>query len=92
MQLQRGRASLQARPKQKQNPQSMTFADQLRAERDRLNITRHECAEILGVSYSWVEKVERGEREPLEITREGALARLAKIQILHSGKRFTVSA
>jgi transcriptional regulator with XRE-family HTH domain len=57
----------------------MTNAQKLRAERDRLQLTRLECAALLDVSPAWVDKAESGRREPLEITFEGALARLAKI-------------
>lgn len=54
----------------------MTFAEKLKAERERLGLTQVECAEALAVSKSWVEKAERGEREPHILMQEGALARL----------------
>jgi transcriptional regulator with XRE-family HTH domain len=57
----------------------MTNAQKLRAERDRLQLTRLECAALLDVSPAWVDKAESNRRSPLAITFEGALARLAKI-------------
>jgi transcriptional regulator with XRE-family HTH domain len=56
----------------------MTFPEQLRAEMERLDLTRKQTAELLSVSSSWVDKVLAGENTPLEITKEGALARLEK--------------
>lgn len=58
----------------------MTFAEQLKRERNRLRLTQTELAALLSVSMSWVEKAERGERKPHELTQEGALARLSKVQ------------
>lgn len=57
----------------------MTFAEQLKSQRQRLGLTQSEAAELLEVSASWVDKAEREQREPLKITQEGALARLRRI-------------
>jgi len=59
---------------------SMTFPDQLRAERRRLGLTQPKLAKILGVSLESVSIWERRVSLPLEITQEGALARLAKLK------------
>ena len=56
----------------------MNFADQLKAERKRLALTQAGAATLLGVSKSVIEKWEKSSRDPLEITQEGALARLKK--------------
>lgn len=56
----------------------MTFAEQLKAERLRLNLTQLEAAALLGVSKSVIEKWEIENRTPIAITQEGALARLKK--------------
>jgi len=56
----------------------MTFAEQLKAHRQRLELTQSEAAVLLDVSASWVDKAEREARTPIKITQEGALARLAK--------------
>ncbi len=58
----------------------MTFADQLKPERKRLNLTQAEAATILEVSKSTLEKWEAGQKSPKALTREGALARLARLQ------------
>lgn len=63
----------------------MTFAEQLKAHRQRLGLTQSEAAELLEVSASWVDKAEREQREPLKITQEGALARLSKAAKLRKG-------
>lgn len=56
----------------------MTFAEQLKRQRQRLGLTQSEAAELLEVSASWVDKAEREIRTPIKITQEGALARLTK--------------
>lgn len=56
----------------------MKFADQLRSERERLGLTQSGAAALLGVSKSVIEKWESEMRTPLEITQEGALARLRR--------------
>jgi transcriptional regulator with XRE-family HTH domain len=58
----------------------MTFAKQLKSERQRLGMTRVEAARLLEVSASWVDKAERDVREPIKITQEGALARLKQLK------------
>jgi transcriptional regulator with XRE-family HTH domain len=54
----------------------MTFADQLRKERQRLRLTQAEAADLLEVSFEVVSKWERELTEPAKITQEGALLRL----------------
>jgi len=54
----------------------MSFATQIKSERDRLGLTQAGAAARLGVSKSVIEKWEAGTRTPLAITQEGALARL----------------
>jgi transcriptional regulator with XRE-family HTH domain len=56
----------------------MTFAEQLKGQRQRLGLTQSEAADVLEVSASWVDKAEREIRTPIKITQEGALARLTK--------------
>jgi transcriptional regulator with XRE-family HTH domain len=58
----------------------MTFPKALKAERTRLGINQTECAEVPGVSFEALSKWERGLSEPSEITKEGALARLALLK------------
>lgn len=58
----------------------MDFAAQLKSERERTGLTQKGAALALGQSQSIIEKWERGDRTPSEITQEGALARLAKIK------------
>lgn len=55
----------------------MTFAHQLKAERERLGLTQARAAKLLEVSKRSIEQWEAGS-EPLVITQEGALARLKK--------------
>jgi transcriptional regulator with XRE-family HTH domain len=57
----------------------VTFAEQIRTGRTRLGLTQEKFAELLDVSKTTVEAWERNDprRQPLELTREGALARLA---------------
>jgi len=54
------------------------FAERLKAERQRLGLNQSELAVLLGVSMEWVSKAERDLSTPLEITQEGALARMRK--------------
>lgn len=56
----------------------MTFAEQLRAHRDRLGLTQAECAKLLSVSPRTLWDWEQGKVQPSAIKAEGALARLAK--------------
>ena len=56
----------------------MTFAEQLKAERQRLGLTQAQCAELLSMSKRWVEEAEAGRSDPPQITQEGALARLKR--------------
>ena len=56
----------------------MTFAQQLKSQRQRLGLTQSEASALLDVSASWVDKAEREIRTPIKITQEGAMARLAK--------------
>ena len=56
----------------------MSFADQLKQERERLGITQAQAADLLYVSKSVIEKWEAGTRTPLAITQEGAWERLRK--------------
>ena len=58
----------------------MSFADQLKSERERLGITQAQAASILGVSKSVLAKWEIADRTPLELTQEGALQRLRAIK------------
>ena len=60
----------------------MTFAEQLKSQRQRLGLTQSEAAEMLEVSASWVDKAEREIRTPIKITQEGAIARLSKAKRL----------
>lgn len=50
----------------------MSFAEQLKNQRQRLGLTQSEAAELLEVSASWVDKAEREIRTPIKITQEGA--------------------
>lgn len=56
----------------------MTFAENLKAERQRLGLNQSEAAALLDVSFEALSKWERGLSTPAEITQEGALARLKK--------------
>jgi len=59
----------------------MTFADQLKHERARLGLTRAEAASLLkDVSASWIDKAERGAREPHPWIQEVALTRLRSLK------------
>lgn len=69
----------------------MSFADQLKSQRQRLGLTQSEAAELLEVSASWVDKAEREIRTPIKITQEGALARLTKTKAHKiSGGKFSL--
>lgn len=57
----------------------MSFAAQLKAERQRLGLTQAEAAAILDVGKRTLEHWEEESRTPLAIAQEGALARLAKL-------------
>ncbi len=64
----------------------MAFKEQIKGERQKLDMTQKETAELLEVSKSAVEKWEYG-KEPLKITQEGALARLRKVARNIRGKK-----
>lgn len=55
-----------------------TFAADLKAERQRLNLTQAQTADLLEVKKTTVEKWEYGTNIPLAVTAEGVLARLRK--------------
>lgn len=55
----------------------MTFAEQLKSERERLGLTQAEAADLVGVSPRAIWKWEHGD-EPLAVTAEGVLARLKR--------------
>lgn len=59
----------------------MSFAEKLKTERQRLNLTQAEAAAILEVSKSALEKWEAGTKSPKALMREGALARLARMRL-----------
>mgnify|MGYP000011737918 CR=1 FL=1 len=55
----------------------MSFADELRKERERLGLTRAQAAAVLhDVSASWIDKAESGVREPHPWMQAEALRRL----------------
>lgn len=54
----------------------MSFADQLKKERERLGITQAQAASLLGVPDRTYWEWEAGKTEPYAITQEGALQRL----------------
>jgi predicted transcriptional regulator len=55
----------------------MSFAEELKSERERLGLTRAEAAAVLrDVSASWIDKAESGAREPHLWMQEEALRRL----------------
>lgn len=55
----------------------MSFAEQLKKERERLHLTRAEAAALLqDVSASWIDKAEGGIREPHPWMQAEALKRL----------------
>lgn len=55
----------------------MSFAEKLKAARERLGLTQAGAARLLDVSFEAVSKWERALSTPAAITQEGALARLA---------------
>jgi len=55
----------------------MSFAEKLKAARERLGLTQAEAAALLDVSFEAVSKWERGLSTPAAITQEGALSRLS---------------
>lgn len=55
----------------------MSFAEQIKAERQRLGLTQTEAAGLLEVSPRAIWQWEAG-KEPITLTKEGALARLRK--------------
>lgn len=57
----------------------MTFAEQLRSERQRLGLSQAELARVLEVSFEAVSKWERDLVAPAKVTQEGVLARLYKL-------------
>ena len=57
----------------------MTFAEQLKSERQRLGLSQAELSRVLEVSFEAISKWEREVTTPAEITQEGALARLRAI-------------
>lgn len=58
----------------------MTFRDQLASEKDRLGMTLAGLAVALDVGQRTVEHWLNGDRTPLHVTQEGALARLRRIK------------
>lgn len=53
------------------------FATEIKVLREAKNLTQAEAATVMDVSKSILEKWENGTRTPLQITQEGALARLS---------------
>ena len=58
--------------------ESMKFAQQLQAEKDRLGFANIDLSEALDISPRTIDYWLKGERVPSVITQEGALARLKK--------------
>jgi transcriptional regulator with XRE-family HTH domain len=58
----------------------MTFAEKLRSKRAALNLTQPEMAAALSLSLRAYINFESGQRVPLAIAQEGALARIAKLR------------
>jgi predicted transcriptional regulator len=59
----------------------MSFAEQLKSERDRLGLTRAEAAAVLrDVSASWIDKAESGIRDPHVWMQAEALRRLRSMK------------
>ena len=56
----------------------MTFAEQLKAHRQRLGLTQSEAAALLDVPARTYWEGESGKTTPHAITQEGAIARLSK--------------
>lgn len=61
----------------------MKFEESLKSEKARLGMTLAELASALAVGQRTVEHWINGDRVPLDVTREGALARLSKIKTPH---------
>jgi transcriptional regulator with XRE-family HTH domain len=60
----------------------MTFAEQLKSERERLGLTRAQASAFLrDVSASWIDKAESGVREPHPWMQAEALRRLREQKI-----------
>jgi hypothetical protein len=61
-------------------PQTITFTDQLVAERKRLGLTQAECAAVLDIPPRCYWDIERAasKRRQWPVTEEGILARLKK--------------
>lgn len=53
-----------------------TFAEQLKAARERLGLTQSEAALVVDMSAEWISKCERALTIPPAISQEGALERL----------------
>ncbi len=58
------------------NPETFAFA--LRAHQERLGKTQKQMADLLGVSLRIYITWQKGDGNPLEVTMEGAIARLRK--------------
>lgn len=58
----------------------MSFSRQLASEKDRLGMTLAGLAVALDVGQRTVEHWLNGDRTPLPVTQEGALARLRRIK------------
>jgi transcriptional regulator with XRE-family HTH domain len=54
----------------------MSFADQLKSERDRLGLTQAGAEALLGLGKGQITAWETGRNTPHVLTQEGALARL----------------
>jgi DNA-binding transcriptional regulator YiaG len=56
----------------------MTFADTIRSERQRLNLTQAEAAAVLEVPARTLWEWEHGKTTPLPVAQEGVIARLKR--------------
>lgn len=56
----------------------MSFAETLKSFRESLGLTQAEAAALLDCGKRTLEHWEAGDRTPLPVTQEGALARLAR--------------
>jgi DNA-binding transcriptional regulator YiaG len=56
----------------------VSFTTTIKQERERLGVTQAQTASLLGVPKSAIKKWEADTRTPLEITQEGAPAKLRK--------------
>lgn len=59
----------------------MTFADQLKAERERLGITQAQAAALIEVSARVYWEWEHAKTTPYKVTQEGAIVRFNKTQL-----------